>query len=102
VYVEEHHTITNLHGCMLLMFQQRTNEVMFEMVSNFLIVFCLNWKIHLSCLLPNKAQNMTMHLVSVVTRFQESMHDDCSFFRIWCGAHQLNLVMEHIVNEVVK
>jgi hypothetical protein len=30
------------------------------------------------------------------------MHDDCFLFRIWCGLHQLNLVMEHIMNEVVK
>jgi hypothetical protein len=30
------------------------------------------------------------------------MHDDCPLIRIWCGAHQLNLVMEHIMNDVVK
>jgi hypothetical protein len=38
VYVEKHHIITNLHGCALPMFQQRTGEIMFEMVFNFLIV----------------------------------------------------------------
>jgi hypothetical protein len=40
VYVEEHHNIANLHGCAL--FQWHMNEVMFEMVSNFLTILCLN------------------------------------------------------------
>jgi hypothetical protein len=42
VYVEEHHTIANLHGCALSMFEQHMGEVMFEMVSNFLTIFCPN------------------------------------------------------------
>jgi hypothetical protein len=31
-----------------------------------------------------------------------AMHDDCPLIQIWCGTHQLNLVMEHIMNDVVK
>jgi hypothetical protein len=30
------------------------------------------------------------------------MHEGFSFFHIWCGMHQLDLVMEHIMNKVVK
>jgi hypothetical protein len=45
--MEEHHTIANLHGWVLPMFHWRTSEVMFKMVSNFLTIFCYNWKIHL-------------------------------------------------------
>jgi hypothetical protein len=30
------------------------------------------------------------------------MHEEYSFFCIWCGAHQFDLVMEHIINEMVK
>jgi hypothetical protein len=30
------------------------------------------------------------------------MHDDCPLIWIWCGARQLDLVMEHIMNDVVK
>ncbi len=42
VYMEEHHTIANVHGCTLLMFQRHTGEVVFEMVFNFLTIFCPN------------------------------------------------------------
>jgi len=100
--VEEHHTIPNLHGCALPMFQWHMSEVMFEMFSNFFIVLCLNWKICLFGLSFDEAQNMTRHVVGIVTQLQDSMHDDYSLFHILCGAHQLDLVMEHIMNEVVK
>jgi hypothetical protein len=45
---------------------------------------------------------MTRHVVNVVTQLQDFMHDNCFFFRIWCGVHQLDLVMAHIMNEVVQ
>jgi hypothetical protein len=69
VYMEEHHTIANLHGCVLLMFQQHTDEVMFEMVFNFLTILCPNCKTCLLGLLSSGAWNMTGHVASVVTRF---------------------------------
>jgi len=47
VYAKKHHTIANLHGCALPMFHLHTNEVMFEMLSNFLTILCHNWKIHI-------------------------------------------------------
>jgi hypothetical protein len=82
VYVEEHHTITNLHGCALLVFQWHTSEVMFKMVSNFLIVLCPDWKIRTLGLFFNGARNMTRCVVGIVTQPQDSMHDDCSLFCI--------------------
>jgi hypothetical protein len=102
VYVEKHHTTANLHGRALLMFQLHTSEIMFKMVSNFLIVLCCDWKICPLGLSLNKTRNMTRRVVGVVTQLQDSMHDACSFFCIWCGAHQLDLVKEHIMNKVVK
>jgi hypothetical protein len=77
-------------------------EVMLEMVSNFLTVFCPNWKICLLGLSSNEVQNMIGRAFSVVTRLQDSMHDNCFLFCIWCEVHQLDLVMEHIMNKVVK
>jgi hypothetical protein len=77
-------------------------EVMFEMVFNFLTILCHNWKIRLLGLSSDEAQNITGHVFDVVTRLQDSMQDDCSLFCIWCEAHQLDLVMEQIMNEVIK
>jgi hypothetical protein len=45
---------------------------------------------------------MTRCVASILTQLQDSMYDNCFFFHIWCGAHQLDLVMEHIMNKVVK
>jgi len=45
---------------------------------------------------------MIGHVASVMTQLQDFMHDDYFFFHIWCGTHQPDLVMEHIMNEVVK
>ncbi|CAM6016713.1 unnamed protein product [Sphagnum balticum] len=102
VFIEEHSTIVNLHGCALPMFDRHTNEVMFNMVSKFLTVFCPDWTIRLIGLASDGARNMTGRIVGVVTQLDVAMHDDYPLTRIWCGAHQLDLVMEHIMNDVVK
>jgi hypothetical protein len=47
------------------------------------------------------ARNMTGRAAGVVTRLQNCMHKDCPLLRVWCGAHQLDLVMEHIMTSVV-
>jgi hypothetical protein len=44
---------------------------------------------------------MTGRAAGVVTRLQKYVHKDCPLLRIWCGAHQLDLVMEHIMTNVV-
>jgi hypothetical protein len=72
------------------------------MVFNFLTIFFPNWNICLFGLSFDEARNMTGRDVSVMTRLQDFMHDKCFFFHIWCKVHQLDLVMEHIMNEVVK
>jgi len=84
------------------MFQRHTSEVMFEMVFNFLTILCPNWKICLLGLSSDGTQNMIKCVVGVVIQFHDFMHDDCSLFCIWYGVHQLDLAMEHIMNEVVK
>jgi hypothetical protein len=53
-------------------------------------------------LMSDGAHNMTRQVVGVVTRLDAVMHSDCSLIRIWCGAHQLDLVMEDIISNVIK
>jgi hypothetical protein len=40
VFIEEHSTIVNLHGCALPIFDLHIDKVMFNMVSKFLTVLC--------------------------------------------------------------
>jgi hypothetical protein len=84
------------------MFNRHTSEVMFNMVSKFLTVFYPDWTICLIGLVFDGACNMTGCVASIVIRLDISMHDDCPLTWSWCGVHQLHLVMEHIMNDVVK
>jgi hypothetical protein len=45
---------------------------------------------------------MTWQVASVVIRIDAMMHSNCSLILIWCGAHQLDLVMEDIMSNVIK
>jgi hypothetical protein len=47
------------------MFDRHTDEVMFDMVSKFLIMFYLDWMIRLIGLASNGAHNMTSRIASV-------------------------------------
>ncbi len=80
----------------------RHGKVMFDMVSKFLIVFCPDWTIRLTSLAFDGARNTTNHVVGIITRLDTAMHDDCPLIWNWFGMHQLDLVMEHIMNDVVK
>jgi hypothetical protein len=84
------------------MFDRHTDEIMFDMVDKFLIMLCPDWMIHLISLASDGARNMTNRIASIVIRLDAAMHADCPLTQIWCGAHQLDLVMEHIMNDVVK
>ncbi len=75
---------------------------MSTMVSKFLTVLCLDWTIRLLGLMSNGARNMTGWVAGVVTRLNAAMHSDCSLIWIWCGAHQIDLVMEDIMNNVIE
>jgi hypothetical protein len=84
------------------MFDRHTGDIMSTMVSKFLTVLCPDWTIRLLGLASDEARNMIGRVAGVVTRFDAAMHSDYSLIRIWCGAHQLNLVMEDIMNNVIK
>ncbi len=68
VFIEEHNTIVNLHGCALPMFDRHTGKVMFDMVSKFLTVLYLDWTICLIGLASDGTRNMTGRVAGVVTR----------------------------------
>jgi hypothetical protein len=72
------------------------------MVSKFLTVLCPDWTIRLLGLMSDGARNMTGWVAGVISRLNAAMHSDCFLIRIWCGAHQLDLVMEDIMNNVIK
>jgi len=102
VFIPNYHSIVNLHGCALPMFDRHTWDIMSTMVSKFLTVLYPNWTIRLLGLTSDEAHNMTGRVASVITRLDAAMHSDCSLIQIWCGAHQLDLVMEDIMSNAIK
>jgi hypothetical protein len=84
------------------MFDRHIGDIMSTMVSKFLTVLCPDWTICLLGLTSDGACNMTGRVAGVVTRLNAVMHSDCSLIQIWCGAHQLDLVMEDIMSNVIK
>jgi hypothetical protein len=75
---------------------------MFDMVVSFLDVLCPGWKVHLLGVSSDGARNMTGRASGVVTRLSNAMHSECPLTRVWCGAHQLDLIMEYIMGTIVK
>ncbi|KAH9573897.1 hypothetical protein CY35_01G025600 [Sphagnum magellanicum] len=102
IFMPTFYNIVNLHAVALPMFDWHTGEVMFQMVVSFLDVICLGWKVHLLGVSSDGACNMTGRVSGVVTCLSNAMHNECPLTRVWCGAHQLNLVMEHIMDTIVK
>jgi len=102
IFMSAFYNIVNLHVVALPMFDWHIGEVMFQMVVSFLDVLCPGWKVHLLGVSSNRARNMTSHVSGVVTCLNNAMHNECPLTRVWCGAHQLNLVMEHIMDTIVK
>ncbi|CAK9196795.1 unnamed protein product [Sphagnum troendelagicum] len=84
------------------MFDRHTGEVMYKMVAAFLNVMCPVWTVCLLGISSDGARNMTGQVAGVVTRLNNAMHNECPLIRVWCGAHQLDLIMEYIMNSIVK
>jgi hypothetical protein len=94
--------IVNVHAVALPMFDRHTGEVMYKMVAAFLNVMCPVWTVRLLGISSDGARNMTGRVAGVVTRLSNAMHNECPLIRVWCGAHQLDLIMEYIMNSIVK
>jgi len=79
---------------------------MFLLVSRFLDVLCPQWRTQLIGIGSDGASAMTGHLQGVVTRLVKESSNS-KFYRVWCGLHQLDLVLKHAYmelwdNEVVE
>ncbi|KAH9560589.1 hypothetical protein CY35_06G113300 [Sphagnum magellanicum] len=85
VFIPNYHSIVNLHGCTLLMFDRHIGDIMSTMVNKFLTVLCPDWTICLLVLTSDGACNMTGWVAGVVTHLDAAMHSDY-------------LVMEDIMN----
>ena len=75
------------------MFNRHTSENIFNLVSKFLNIICLNWHTKLTKVGSDGANSMTGHLSGVVTYLeQEAIF---KLYQTWCDLRQLDLVIHH-------
>ena len=83
----------DLHAIAIPMFERHTGENMYLLVVQFLDVICPAWRHKLLGIAADGASMMTGEFQGVGTRLeQQTSHN---VYRIWCGLHQLDLVMKH-------
>jgi hypothetical protein len=85
----------NLHNFHLLaipMRERHTGQYQFDLVVTALDVFAPNWRYQLIGVTSDGASTMTGCIQGTCTRLARECHT--TLFRIWCGAHQLDLVMK--------
>ena len=91
----------NIHLIAIPMFEHHTGENMFLLVCRTLDVLCPQWRAQIIGMGSDGASSMTGHLQGVVTRLaRESLNT--KFYRVWCGLHQLDLVLKHAYSDLYE
>ena len=81
------------------MFDRHTGENMHKLISNFLDVICSEWRSKLIGVGMDGASSMTGALKGVTTRLEKDAQYE--IYRVWCGLHQLDLVMKYAYEELM-
>jgi hypothetical protein len=84
--------LQNFHMLAIPMRDRHTGEYQFELVCSVLNVIAPNWKYRLIGIATDGASAMTGCISGTCTRLARECY--APLFRIWCGAHQLDLVMK--------
>ena len=89
-----HGNINNFHLLAIPLVDRHTGENMFNVVTTFLDALYAQWRGRLVGCATDGAQSMTGRVRGVVSRLAACTTG--KFVRIWCGLHQLDLVMQRV------
>lgn len=64
--------------------------------------FCPDWNTRLLSVSSDGARNMTGRNAGVITHFGNALSKGYALICVYCGAHQLDLVMQHVMSSNVK
>ena len=84
--------IINVHFLAIPVYEKHTAAVIFDTASKALDVICPSWRDTIIGVSTDGERKMTGHISGVATRFQNVAKP--GFIRIWCGAHQLDIVLQ--------
>jgi len=90
----------NIRLVALPMYESHTVLNTFVLISRFLDALCENWKKKMISDLTDGASNMHGQHQGAVTSLKEVCSD--GFYRIWCGARQLDLVVQAILVQMLN
>ena len=85
------HGIVNVHLLSVPVYERHTAAVIFYTAAKALDVLCPSWNGSIIGVSKDGERKMTGRISGVVGRFQNVAKP--SFIRIWCGAHQLDIVL---------
>jgi hypothetical protein len=88
-----HGKLYDIHAIAIPMFERHTGLNMYRLVTKFLDIVCPSWRNKLLGLAADGASVMTGEFKGVITRLEKDIPH--KVYRIWCGLHQLDLVMKH-------
>lgn len=91
--------LQNLHIMAIPMRERHTGEYQYDLVVEVMDVLAPNWRHQLIGVSTDGASAMTGCVQGTTTRLSHECHS--SIFRIWCGAHQLDLVVKKAFNELL-
>ena len=86
------HEIFNLHLIAAPMPEQHTGNNMFQLASKLLDNLCPSWRSKIIGVTTDGASNMVGRYVGVATQIQNASLP--GFYRVWCAAHQLDLIVQ--------
>ena len=89
--------IVNAHVLAIPVFDRHTGEVVFNTAAKALDCLDPLWRQKVIGISTDRENKMTGRYSGVATRFQQVANP--GFIRIWCGAHQLDIVLQSIYSK---
>ena len=84
----------NFHVLAIPLFERHTAENMFRVAVKCFDVLCPTWRQRLIGVSTDGDRTMTGRIQGIATRFERETPN--GIIRVWCGLHQLDLVMQRV------
>jgi hypothetical protein len=99
IRIHHHGDIFNVHMLAIPMFERHTADNMYNLISRVLDIICPMWRSKILGIGSDGAPTMTGCIQGVVTQLEQQAEHP--IYRIWCGLHQLDLVMKGAYEELL-
>ena len=94
--------IQNFHVCAIPIFSAKSSSALFQLCVRLLDVMRPNWRDVILSFSSDGEPTMTGIVSGVSTLFKQEVNERIrdSFFKIWCGLHQLDLLVQRVYRSI--